>query len=73
MTDEEGGQSNKPLEGSTLRLDPYSGVGEGSRGYGSASRLEVLKTQRIARLELPATCASQAAIEFLRTEQSSQL
>ena len=37
-------------------IDPDSGVGEGSRGYGSAS--------------LPAACASQGAIEFLRTEQN---
>ena len=61
-TDEEGSQPNKPLQGATPRLDPYSGVGEGSRGYGSL--LEVLNTQRIARLELCAACASQVAIEF---------
>ena len=41
---------------------PYSGVGEGSRGYGSASLLEVLSAQRVA--------PRQSAIEFLLTEQN---
>ena len=57
VTDEEVNQPNKPLTRSAPRLDPDSGVGESSRGFGSASLLEVLKTQRITRLE-----ASQGAI-----------
>ena len=68
-------QPSKPLKGSVPRLDSDTGVGgigvgEGSRGYGSASFLEVLRTQRATRLEIPAACASQGALEFLRTEQS---
>ena len=72
VTDEEVNQPNNPLTGSTLRFVPDSGVGESLRGFGSASLLEVLNTQRIAHLELPAACATQVAIEFLRSEQNPQ-
>ena len=68
VTDEEVNLPHTPLKGSTPRVNPDSGVGESSRGYGSASLLEVLNSQRIAQLEFPA-CPSQGAIEFLRTEQ----
>ena len=70
MTDEEDSQVHKPLKGSVPRFDPYSGAGEGSRGYGSASLLEVLQTQRVARTEFPAERAFQSAIELLQTEQN---
>ena len=68
--DEEANQSNKPPTGSTPKSGLGAGVGESSRGICSASLLEVLNTQSVAHLELPAACASQGAIEFLRTEQN---
>ena len=49
-----------------------SGVGESSRGIGSASLLEVLNRGRIHGLEIPAACASHGAAELLGVEQNPQ-
>ena len=53
---------------SSLRSGASSGVGENSRGVGSASLAEVLYLRRIPRLEIPAGCASQGASELLGVE-----
>ena len=71
-TNEEANRPNKPLTSSTPRSGLDSGVGKSSRGFGSASLLEVLNTQRAAHLEFPATCTSQGATERLRIEQKPQ-
>ena len=68
----EDSEPHKPLEGSFARFDLNSGVGESSRGCGSASLLEVLETHRVAQLEIPDACASQGAIELLQKEQRPQ-
>ena len=47
-----------------------SGVGQSSRGVGSASPAEILNFGRVTRLEIPAACASQGAIELLEAEQN---
>ena len=56
----------------TQKRDSISGSVEGSRGIGRASLLEVLNLNRISRLDVPAACASQGAMECLKVEQSPQ-
>ena len=59
-------QTSKLLESSVPGLDSDClRVGESSRGSGSASLLEVLWTQRVTRLSIPAARASQGAYECL--------
>ena len=62
------GGTNDSLPG----LESGSGVGESLRGVGSASHLEVLNRSRMPRLEVPAACASQSAMELLGIEQNPQ-
>ena len=58
----------KPLKGSAQEFQNDSGVEKSSRGYGSASPLEALKFGQ-AQLKVPAACASQRAIDRLRSGQ----
>ena len=66
-TDDEANPQNGVTTDHTPIPDLYSGVGEGSSGMGSASLLKVLNSNRVVRLEIPAACVSQGAIEILRT------
>ena len=59
LTDGKDLEPQKSLQDCIPRSGLNSGVGESSRGCGSASLLEVLKTRRIAQVEIPAACASE--------------
>ena len=72
LTDGEDSDPHRSLEGYLPRLDLNSGVGASSRGCGSAGLLEALQSRQVAPLDIPAACASQGPIEFLRNEQRPQ-